>query len=93
MGKYIVQLTKKAHKDFQNLKKSGTKADKEKVENFILELETHPRSGLGFPENLKYYDGEVWSRKINKKDRLVYEIFEVQSKVIVIQTLGHYSDK
>lgn len=65
----------------------------EKVENLILELSIHPRTGLGFPEALKFYEGEVWSRKLNKKDRLVYEIFEEDSQVVVIQTLDHYSDK
>ena len=48
MGKYIVQLSKKANKDLQAIKKSGRKVDIEKVENLILELSIHPRTGLGF---------------------------------------------
>lgn len=93
MGKYIVQLSKRAVKDLQALKKSGRKADMAKVENFLLELEIHPRTGIGSPEQLKYFDGEVWSREINKKDRFVYEIFEEEISITVVQSLGHYSDK
>ena len=93
MGKYIVQLSKRALKDLKAIKKSGRKLDMEKVQTFLIELEEHPRTGAGSPEQLKYYDGEVWSREVNKKDRLVYEIFEQEISVTLIQSLGHYNDK
>ncbi len=93
MGKYIIQLSKRAVKDLQAIKKSGRKLDMKKVELLFFELEIHPKSGLGSPEHLRNYDGEVWSREVNRKDRLVYEIFEEDSLVIVIQSLGHYDDK
>jgi toxin YoeB len=35
-----------------------------------------PFKGLGKPEPLKYFGGDVWSRRINEADRLVYEVFE-----------------
>lgn len=70
MGKYIIQISKDAKGDLQAIKRSGRKLDIEKINTFLLELENDPRSGTGFPERLKYYDGEVWSRRINKKDRL-----------------------
>ncbi|MCB9202166.1 MAG: Txe/YoeB family addiction module toxin [Flavobacteriales bacterium] len=93
MGKYLVQFSKKAIKDLQVIKKSGTKSDKDKIENFLIDLENEPRKGLGNPEQLKYYDGEVWSRRINKKDRFIYEIYEEEKLTVVIQSLGHYGDK
>ncbi|MDD6413429.1 type II toxin-antitoxin system YoeB family toxin [Blautia sp. HCP3S3_D9] len=34
---------------------------------------------------------QKWSRRINLKDRLVYEITD--ETIIVIQCKGHYSDK
>jgi toxin YoeB len=55
-------------------------------------LEKHPREGKGQPEQLKHYEGEVWSRKINKKDRLVYEIYEKTICITIIQALCHYND-
>ena len=93
MGKYIVQLSKRALKDLKAIKKSGRKLDMEKVQTFLIELEEHPRTGAGKPEQLKYHDGEVWSREHNKKDRFVYEIFEEEVSVTLIQSLGHYNDK
>ena len=56
------------------------------------QIEVHPRTGTGSPEQLRYFDGEVWSREINRKDRFVYEIFDEEVAVVVIQALGHYSD-
>lgn len=93
MGKYIIMISKAAEKDLSKIKKSGKNADKEKIETLFKEIEENPRVGTGKPEQLKYYDGEVWSRRINKSDRLVYEIFEEEILVIIIQALGHYSDK
>lgn len=93
MGKYLVEFSKRAIKDLQAIKKSGRKADMDKVQKMLLEISEDPRTGSGSPEALKYYDGEVWSRAINKKDRLVYEIYEREISISVIQALGHYNDK
>ncbi|MGJ1191719.1 Txe/YoeB family addiction module toxin [Sphingobacterium siyangense] len=93
MGKYLIQYSKKAIRDLQMIKKSGRKSDRTKIDLFLLEMEESPRMGSGSPEQLKYFDGEIWSRAINKKDRLIYEIFEEEIAVVVIQALGHYNDK
>ena len=93
MGKYSISISKAAQKDLSILKRSGRKADIKKVETFFKEIESEPRDGTGQPEQLKHYDGEVWSRKVNKKDRFVYEIYEHDPSVVVVQALGHYSDK
>jgi toxin YoeB len=34
-----------------------------------------PTGGIGKPEHLKHFGGNVWSRRINEADRLVYEVF------------------
>lgn len=65
MGKYIIQLSKRAFRDLQAIKKSGRKLDMKKLELLFLKLELHPKSGTGSPEKLRYYDGEVWSREVN----------------------------
>lgn len=93
MGKYLIQISKRALNDLQEIKKSGRKSDMKKIETLFQELETNPRTGTGSPEQLKYFDGEVWSRHINKKDRLVYEIFENEVSITIIQSLGHHNDK
>ena len=93
MGKYIIKISKSAEKDLILLKKSGRKSDIEKVTTIFKEIVDNRRFGIGNRDELKYYDGEVWSRRINKKDRFVYEIYEDEVLVVVIQALGHYQDK
>ncbi|HAH24449.1 MAG TPA: type II toxin-antitoxin system mRNA interferase toxin, RelE/StbE family, partial [Prolixibacteraceae bacterium] len=36
---------------------------------------------------------EYWSRQINKKDRIIYEVDEQDVKVSIISAKGHYGDK
>ncbi|WP_229203339.1 Txe/YoeB family addiction module toxin [Dyadobacter jejuensis] len=52
-----------------------------------------PQTGIGEPKKLKNELSGLWSRRINKKDRLVYEIVESEAIVIILSALGHYSDK
>ena len=47
-----------------------------------------PIAGLGKPEHLKHFGGNVWSRRINDADRLVYEVF--QDRVEFLQARYHY---
>lgn len=59
----------------------------------MKELHEHPKTGIGHPEALKGVGGNVYSREINKKDRLVYEIYEEKIVVYIISVKGHYNDK
>lgn len=47
-----------------------------------------PYTGLGKPEHLKHLGGNVWSRRINEADRLVYEVFD--DRVEFLQARYHY---
>jgi toxin YoeB len=47
-----------------------------------------PFAGIGKPEHLKHIGGNVWSRRINDADRLVYEVFE--DRVEFLQARYHY---
>jgi toxin YoeB len=58
-----------------------------KIIKLIAETTRTPRTGTGKPERLKHLGGEVWSRRITEKDRLVYNI---QSDVIIIACRFHY---
>ena len=91
--KYSVEFSKSAFDDFTKIGRSGTNADKTKLERIIKELEIHPKEGIGHPRPLIGQEGEVWSRKLNKKDRIVYEILENEVVVFLFQLLGHYNDK
>ena len=93
MGRYTIEISKEALADLLKIKKSGKKTDISKIQKIFLELEIHPTIGIGKPEKLKYKGSNVWSRQINKKDRLIYEIIDYEVVVIIISALGHYAEK
>ena len=45
-------------------------------------------SGIGKPEPLKYFGGNVRSRRINDADPLVYEVFD--DRIEILQARYHY---
>ena len=74
--------------------KSGNKKLASKIVELLGELIEHPRSGTGKPEQLRgFSDREIWSRRIDKKHRLVYQIKEYELIVVAISAYGHYGDK
>lgn len=61
-----------------------------KIILLIENIKQNPFKGLGKPEPLKYEIPTCWSRRINKKDRLVYRIYK--REIHIISILGHYND-
>jgi toxin YoeB len=47
-----------------------------------------PTGGIGKPERLRYFAGNIWSRRITKEHRLVYRISE--SRIDFLQARYHY---
>lgn len=90
---YEVVLTEKAKEGVRKIEKSGDKQSFQKLLSLLEELESHPSSGTGKPELLKYYDTPTWSRRISEKHRLVYRIEEKVVTVLVLSTWGHYGDR
>lgn len=62
-----------------------------KVNKLIKDAQRNPISGAGKPERLIGMGENVWSRRINDKDRLVYEIRS--DTIFIRQCKGHYTDK
>ena len=93
MMKYKLEYLPKAEEDILKHKKAGDKIVLKQIDRLLDEIEVHPTYGIGHPERLKHRKGEVWSREITKKHRLVYEIFEDRVVVEVVQARGHYNDK
>lgn len=61
------------------------------INELLKEIQRNPFRGKGKPEPLKgKYTGR-WSRRINKKDRLIYEVSD--DMIIITQCKGHYADK
>ncbi len=93
MEKYKVIINPTAEKDFSKHKKAGNSATIKKILTILNELKEHPYTGEGQPEELKIELQGLWSRRINKKDRLIYEVKEEIVTVFVISAMGHYFDK
>ena len=47
-----------------------------------------PSGGIGKPEPLKHFGGNVWSRRVDAADRLVYEVFS--DRIEFLQARYHY---
>ena len=90
---FTVQISDEALQELKIIKKSGTPAVRKKIERIVQELQETPEKGVGAPEQLKGKEGIVYSRALNKKDRLIYEIFKEENLVVIVQFLGHYQDK
>lgn len=90
---YTLYITVQARKDIAYLKKNGGKAVTNKIEKLLQELIEHPRTGTGQVEQLRGNMQGKWSRKIDKKNRLVYTIDNEIVTVEVISAKGHYDDK
>lgn len=93
MGKYIINVSEKARKDLSKIHKSGDKNSIKRIDKIFEELQQNPYEGIGKPEALKHQYKGFWSRRINEKDRLIYEVKEQIVAVSVVSALGHYDDK
>jgi toxin YoeB len=90
MGKYSIEIKETAQKEIKLIQKSGDRATIKKIELILLELENHPTTGTGKPELLKHELSGYWSRRLNKKDRIIYQILEDEVIVVLVSALGHY---
>lgn len=89
---YSITISPEAEKDIVILATTEPKSFL-KVQKLIDELREHPTTGTGHPEQLKGQPEGRWSRRITKKHRLVYQIFEKEIVVLVLSAWGHYNDK
>lgn len=85
-------FTPKAKKDLDFWIKSGNKNILKKINALIEDIQLHPFNGIGKPEQLKYDLSGVWSRRIDKEHRLVYEIIDENTIEIlnILSLKGHY---
>ncbi len=88
-----VIYTPAALEDLNYWKKSGNKIIQKKIQQLIVAIMEYPYEGIGKPEPLKHELSGSWSRRISKEHRIVYEVYEDNTVVILeIQSLrGHYS--
>ena len=90
---YTLDITVQAKTDITFLKKIGGKIVTKKIEKLLQELIEHPKTGTGQVEQLRGNMHGKWSRRIDKKNRLVYTIDDEIVTVEVLSAKGHYRDK
>lgn len=90
---YSLMFSESALEDIEKHKKSGNRSVLKKLERLFNELREHPKTGTGRPEQLKGDLEGLYSRRINKKHRLVYGIRDEIVSVHVLSAWSHYGDK
>ena len=60
-----------------------------KINALIRDTMRHPFEGTGAPEPLRGNLTGLWSRRIDKANRLVYQVR--QDTIIIFACMGHYS--
>ncbi|HJA73442.1 MAG TPA: Txe/YoeB family addiction module toxin [Candidatus Limosilactobacillus faecipullorum] len=69
---------------------TNNKAGLKRVNKLINDTMRSPFRGIGEPEPLSGELSGYYSRRINKKDRIVYRVFA--DRIEIIQLRFHYSD-
>lgn len=85
---YQLNFSQQAQNDIAFYKKTGNKVVLKKLLLLLSEINENPYSGTGKPEALRYNLTGLWSRRINKEHRLVYEVLDNQ--VLIHSAKGHY---
>ncbi|MEA3544904.1 MAG: Txe/YoeB family addiction module toxin [Thermodesulfobacteriota bacterium] len=86
---YKITILEKAQSDLDWFRKND-KSSYVKCFDLTREIMSTPRTGRGKPERLKYFEKEVYSRRINHKDRLIYTIYEENGEIDITSFRGHY---
>ena len=88
---FTLLFSKNALDDIRSHQKSGDKAVLIKMDQLLNELLVHPATGTVQPEKLKHELSGKFSRRINRKHRLVYEIDENAKTVYVLSARALYT--
>ena len=58
--------------------------------DLLRDVASDPRQGVGKPERLKYFEREVWSRRVSQEHRLVYVVYSEEKQVEIVSCKSHY---
>lgn len=89
---YTLDFDPKVIKVMAKWKKSNPNLFK-KLGKILEAIQKDPRSGIGHPEPLVGGNGITYSRRITGRDRIIYDIYDEEIHVLVIELEGHYDDK
>ncbi|GAA2960782.1 Txe/YoeB family addiction module toxin [Lactobacillus kefiranofaciens subsp. kefirgranum] len=76
--------------DYLNWQKQRQKKKIKRINKLITDIKRHPFEGMGKPEGLKNNLTGLWSRKIDAKNRIIYEY--TNENVIIYSCKDHYDN-
>ena len=82
-----ILLTATAREDLEYWERNNPKIIA-KINAILASILLDPQRGIGKPEKLKFELAGLWSRRINQRDRIVYEVRD--NTIIVLQLRDHY---
>jgi len=88
-----IEYSPSALRDIEQWKRSGDRKTMDRITELLKSVKVDYKSGIGKPEPHKGDMLGHWSRRIDKKNRLVYCVYEEEQIITVISLRGHYSDK
>lgn len=83
-----IEFSPTAQKDLDHWKKSGNSSVQKKISELLKSIIATPFSGLRKPEALKHQYSGLWSRRITREHRLIYEVRD--NLIIVLSLKGNY---
>lgn len=70
------------------MEKSRNKKIMKRITKLVEAIEKSPFRGIGKPEPLKHELSGFWYRRIDKEQRIIYEVLE--SRIVIHSLKGHY---
>ena len=86
---YKISILEGAEEDLAWFRKND-KNNYVKCFDLVRAIAAEPREGIGKPERLKYFEGEVFSRRVSQEHRMIYTIYEKDKEIDIGSFKGHY---
>ena len=83
-------FSKNAWEDYTSWYKNDRKTLR-KINNLIKDIQSSPYEGIGKPEPLKYDLAGLWSRRIDREHRIVYNVED--EDLLIYSCRYHYDTK
>ena len=92
-NEYTLNFTDVSLIDLAFHDKAGNSSTIKRIDRILKELETTPCVGIGKPHPLSHNYSGLWSRHLNKKDVIIYDVNETEKTVQIYSARYHYLDK
>jgi len=86
---YKINILPKADDDLNYFRRND-RTSYVKCFDLVRDIAKNPRVGMGKPERLRYFEKEVFSRRVNLEDRLIYTIYENLREIDISSFRSHY---